>query len=108
MINCATPPEIPPRKPPRPVTVPTTFFEKTSAGRVMFPQAACPNITSASSAIAADCVGALVTPQQAASIPIDTHSMVVFLALLSVHPRLISQRGIAPQKRFPAISAANG
>ena len=108
MTSCVIPPAMPPTNPPKPVTVPTTPLGKTSAGSVMLAHAAWPNITSVSSVMAMNCVGALGINWQNTSIPHEAISMVVFRALLSLHPRSISQRGISPLNIPPAVSAANG
>src|SRR5262249_60825352 len=89
MYHCVTAPSPAPSAPPKPETVPTTCFGKTSAGSVMLPQAACPNIIAVIIRIAM--VGALtrVTRRQKIGMRHETVSIVLFLARLTDQPRLI-------------------
>ena len=76
----------PAEEPPKPVTVPTAFLEKTYTGRVILPQAAWPNITATSSRRASAGLDALVMRRHAASIPQETNSIVLLRARFREYP----------------------
>ena len=106
MVSWVTAPASPPMAPPKPDTLPTARFGKTSAGSVMLPHSECPNIMPISRPSAAAGLCTRVTSRQQMGIRQESTSMVVLRARLSVQPRAISQRGIAPLAMLPSASAA--
>src|SRR6185295_11893406 len=89
MYHWVTAPTTAPSAPPKPEIVPTTCFGNTSAGSVMLPHAACPNIIAV--IITTATVGALtlVTRRQKIGIRQEPASIVLFLARLTDQPRVI-------------------
>src|SRR5215471_19093815 len=108
IYHCVIAPAAAPRAPPKPEIVPTTCFGNTSAGSVMFPQAAWPNIIPVIKMIASVGLLTLVTRRQKTGMEQETASIVLFLARPTDQPRLIRKRGIAPLEMFPAVSAIYG
>src|SRR5215831_17203405 len=105
MYHWVTAPNTAPSAPPKPEIVPTTCFGNTSAGSVMLPHAACPNIIAVIITTARVGAATLVTSRQKIGIRHETASIVLFLARLTDQPRLIKYRGIAPLEMFPTVRA---
>src|SRR5215471_5720032 len=108
IYHCVMAPAAAPSDPPKPEIVPTTWVGNTSAGSVMFPQAAWPNIIPVIKMIARVGLLTLVTRRQKTGMEQETASIVLFLARPTDQPRLIRKRGIAPLEMFPAVSAIYG